>query len=133
MARKRQNPKAEPAMNPSKTFFNQEIKLSENNQMKNTVTRLITGNRSVKSRLISLPPKNEGQRALSSGRNKERSLSSKDLRLPKEKSHDVPCLSAFLSRLYVPRRQRPRLCAAVQCRNSIKTCYTNETSTGSQA
>lgn len=73
ITRKQQNPKAEPAMKQSKRewlLFNQEIKVSENNWIKNTVTRLITGNKSGNSRLISLPPKNECQCAHSSGANK---------------------------------------------------------------
>lgn len=128
ITRKQQNPKAKPAMKQSERewlLFNQEMKVSENNWIKNTVTRLITGNKSGNSRLISLPPKNECQCAHSSGantQNEEWSLSSKDLHLPKEKSHGFTCLSALPPQFYVPWRQNPQVHTAAQCRNAIKIC-----------
>lgn len=73
-------------------LFNREVKLHENDWLKNTVTSLPTGSKSVNSRLISLPHKNECQCAHPSGSNKQNEkwfLSSKNLHLPEEKSQGV--------------------------------------------
>ena len=95
ITRKQQNQKDEPVMMQlgiQLFLFNWEVKLHENDWLKNTVTSLTTGSKSVNSRLISLPPKNECQWAPPSGSNKQNEkwfLSSKNLHLPEKKSQGV--------------------------------------------
>lgn len=95
ITRKTQNQKVEAAMKQLQIewlLFNQEIKLYENNWIKNTVTGLTKGSTPVNRGLICLGtdadvPVPLGQRNIQS---EKRSLSSKNPHPPEVKSHGFP-------------------------------------------
>lgn len=112
-------------------LFNQEIKLYENNWIKNTVTGLTKGSKPVNSRLICLGMDAEvpiplGQR---NTQNEKRSLSSKNPH-PFSKNTWFPLLHPPLT--LGPRKAKATTSRGHTMLTLNKTWSTNETLTGSQ-